>query len=362
MIIVATRDTVIAAARENLHLPAGTELDRPYWIATLRRLAGQLCPCSPRTLINSVLDSHQSLVVADDALVQLIEDLLDGLVAAGDLLELSDVTTLDETVKGTWLFTAPPSFVMHSSGAAFLTGIAGDEALPLPAELLQRVQTRGFARVLSPLVNEDLSGLLNGLGLRALSMSSWLRYPKMEGAAALLGALGAKLAVQRAAGVDEDLRILDWTRSARRYRDRWVAPTHQTGSFVLRRPQAYGADLWGYGRFEDGRLEGLIDFPPPGSRWRGCDIAWRVQLAIDALGGRPQRYRVRGERDFTQFDFFFPLPDWARRRLAIVGEEVPPDGCLMSFRIPSDEAAAEATFLHDYLFFDSDEQTESELT
>jgi hypothetical protein len=118
---------------------------------------------------------------------------------------------------------------------------------------------------------------------------------------------------------------------------------------VVRRPQAFGADLWGYAELGGGEVLKLLDLPLPGDRWRGCDAAWRLQLAIDALAGRPQGYRVvSGER--SRFDLFAPIPLWARRRLSIMGEEVDPVGCLMSFEFARDSAAAEERFLNEQLY------------
>lgn len=355
MISVIGPAAVIGSVRQTLRLPAGAHTDDAYWIAALRRLAGFRCPCSPRTLIASVIESHRYLVAIDDTLVEQIERLIDALVATGDLLELSDVTTLDETVKATWLFAAPPTFIIHPSGASFLVGLTADDPLPLPAELRERVKTRGVARMIDAREGEDLPLLLDGIGFRQLSLDTWLKMPKQQDAGSLIASMDARLGARSTISDTTDMRILDWTVETRRYRDRWRGPLRQTGSFIVRRPQAYGADLWAYGRFNLGQLEALIDLPLPGSRWRGCDSAWRIQLALDARAGRPQRYRVRRADGYSEFDFFFPLPSWARRRLAVVGEELRPENSLMSFRVPVNQADAERAFLRDYLYFESEE-------
>jgi hypothetical protein len=355
MITLVSPAVVLGAAREALRLTRGDHVDEAYWIATLRRLAGHHCPCSPRTVIAAVVESHRTLVTIDSNFIEHMEDLIDTLVATGDLLELSDVTTLDETVKATWLFAAPPTFILHPSGTAFLVGLTSDDPLPLPAELLERVDVRGASRTITPHKGEDLSLLLQGVGLRQLSLESWLKYPRQEDARVHITSLDARLPQASPISDTTDMSILDWTLEVRRYRDRWVKPNRQTGSFIVRRPQAYGADLWSYGRFSLGQLEALIDFPLSGSRWRGCDAAWRLQLALDARAGRPQRYRVSSTDGLSRFDFFFPLPSWARRRLRVVGEEVSPDNCLMSFRVPASEADGERAFLRDYLYFESEQ-------
>ena len=47
---------------------------------------------------------------------------------------------------------------------------------------------------------------------------------------------------------------------------------------------------------------------------------------------------------------YTPSPKWARRRLAVVGSEVDPDGCLMSFRLAAGEVATEEKFLKEMLY------------
>lgn len=355
MIEIVNVDEIIASARRDLGLPVGSEVDSAYWFAGLRRLAGQLCPCSPRTLVSSMEGSHRVFALDVPDLVGHLEDCVDALVAVGDLLEFHDVTTLDEKVKATWVFAAPPSFVMHPSGAAYILGLAPDDALPLPIAWRERVVSRGAVRVLEPLPGEDIDASLKSIGFRSLSLNAWMRSPRPESAASLIAGLDAKLAALGPAGHVPDLKVFDGAKDTRSYRARWVAPSGQDGNYIVRRPQAYGADLWGYASLERGELRKLVDFPVPGSRYRGCDMAWRVQLAIDALLKKPQRYRIVALDGAKRFDMFFPLPDWARRRLSTIGQEVAPDKCLMSFCLPLDSVRAEQAFLKEYLFLECEE-------
>ncbi|MYZ47877.1 hypothetical protein [Propylenella binzhouense] len=352
MIELAKAEDVVRAARTNLGLEASATIDGEYIAAGLRRLAGFLCPCSPKTLLGSMVESHRGL--AGDDFADRVEEAIDALVAIGDLLELSDVTTLDETVKSTWLFAAPPSFVLRASGTAFLLGLAPDEATPVPVDLQRRLRTRGTTRTIDPSPGEDLETLLTGLGLRHLSMENWLRHPKQEAARALVASLDSLLDRQTRSGEVADLRVLDGRRPSRRYRARWCEPGTLNGRYIVRRPQAYGADLWGYAELANGAAVRLIDFPPAGSRWRGCDIAWRAQMAVDALSGDCQLYRRQASGDAVTIDLFSPIPDWARRRLAFVGEELEPESSLLSYRFSPAEAATEEQFLRDFLFLQSD--------
>jgi hypothetical protein len=350
MIKVVEDQDVTRLARGDLRLAQAGGIDDGYIAGALRRLAGFLCPCSPKTLLRSMVESHRGLAGAPEDFAARVEDVLEALVAVGDLLELRDVTTLDETVKATWVFAAPPSFVLRPSGSAYILGLAMDEATPLPGDLLQRLQVRGATRTIGSLPGEDLGSLLRRLSLRELSSEAWLRHPKREEPGALVAALNAQLDRQRPAGELAELRVLDGARRARSYRNRWCEPGSLTGRFIVRRPQAYGADLWAYAELDEGRAVKALDFPPPGSRWRGCDLAWRAQMAMDALNGDHQRYRQTSENGTATFDFFSPIPDWARRRLACIGEQVESEASLLCFRIPENEAPAEEAFLQEFLF------------
>jgi hypothetical protein len=231
-------------------------------------------------------------------------------------------------------------------------GLSTDEPTPLPADLRSRVVYKGVARWLEAAPGEDLKATLRGIGLNQVAPDRWSRPPQLQAAGALITEMDSKLAAQGACGEITELRILDHFRHVRRYRDRWTAGSEQKGRFVVRRPQAYGADLWGYAELSEGRPVRLIDFPLPGSRWRGCDTAWRLQMAIDAQAGSAQTYAVRVNGDAALVEFFVPIPDWARRRLAFVGEEVEPSSSLLAYAVSGRELAAEEDFLHNYLFLE----------
>ena len=310
--------------------------------------------------MKAIIETHHGLRAIDEDFEIRVEDILDGLVAHGDLLELSDVTTLEEDVKGTWLFAAPPAFVMRASGSALLVGLTADDALPLPDEVKERVREQGAARFLDPDGDEDISAYLIDVGLRPLSQESWLRPPKRETADQLIATLDARLAQQNRSGDIEEMRILDDTHEARRYRDRWRPAKSQTGNFIIRRPQAYGADLWAYAELAAGKPVKLVDLPGINSRWRGCDVAWRIQMASDALRNRHQTYRRTEVSDGVRLDFFSPIPDWARRRLSVFGQILEPDGCLLSFLVRTQDADEEEAFLADHLFLKKSTPGEAE--
>jgi hypothetical protein len=101
-----------------------------------------------------------------------------------------------------------------------------------------------------------------------------------------------------------------------------------------------------------GNPERMVDFPVTNaSRWRGCDEAWRLQLALDARQGEPQRFRVRaGLERTTVIEFFSPVPMWARRRWDAIGEPVSSSGCLFAYRIADAEVQEELHFIRTELW------------
>lgn len=181
---------VLSAGRALLGLPVSDDGTNDAMLAaSLRRAAGILCPCSRSTLVNAVEEALQYLAGDRDGLTDRINDAVEGLIIGGDLLELSNVATDDPNVKGTWVFPAPPAFVVRPSGTVFILGIVPDEASPLPTSLSARIAYEGYARVLVPNASEDLPSVLRGLGLLQITEAVWLRPPKQESATELQEAM-----------------------------------------------------------------------------------------------------------------------------------------------------------------------------
>lgn len=333
-----------------LGLPSDVpDVDSAFLAALLRHTAGICCPCSAASLRTATLASMQYLS-DDDDLSSKVEDAIEGLLVGGDLLELSQVTTDDPSVKGTWLFAAPPSFIMRPSGSIFLTGIVADRDTYLPSELMSRIHYDGYTRAIMPATDEDLPEELAALGLQKLSEQDWLKLPKLQNAKDLRDAMASKLRVQQRSGDIPGLQIMDPSRPVTYYRGRWTKPRQQSGIFIGRRPQEYAAPIWCAVELENGQPRKLLDFPIPRTPWRGCDEAWRLQMAIDYTNGTPQVYRVRLAEEYAYVDFFSPLPLWAERRLMLVGRHEAPAKCLLSFRVHSGELADEEKFLKRHLW------------
>jgi len=338
---------VLQTTRETLGLgpSSGEQIDDAFLAALVRRAAGILCPCATVTLASAVVDALRLLAQEPEALKKRATTAVDNLIVFGDLLELNQVTVDDPAVKSTWVFAAPPSFVVRPSGTIFVLGIVADEVSALPPSLNERIAHEGVTRILTPRAGEDLPGSLRSLGLREIPLNIWRKSPPLQPATELRDQILGRLNKQTESGAIADIRILDPARNVRFYEQRWVVPHGESGTFVARRPQAYGAPLWGFAQLEQGRVTRFLDFPLKGQRWRGCDIAWHFQMAIDYSRGTPQRFRVRRASGGVCFDFFSPLPQWASRGLAIVGHLIPPESSLVSYWMPQGEANTEVEFL-----------------
>ena len=351
MIVERTPQEVIDYCRSTLGVGAESKgIDDVLLTGLLRRCAGILCPCSRTALRASLMDSLSYLHSDNSALAERLDQLVDDMIVVGDLLELSDVATDDLEVKGTWVFAAPPAFVVRKSGSVFLTGIVPDQDSMLNASLEARVVYSGAIRFMLPVDGEDLAEALTEQGLHQLSESIWLRSPKIQRAEQLLDSLEQHLAREPVCGPVNGLEILDPSTKVMYYRGRWCEPRSQTGKFVARRPQEFGAPIWCFVKLAEGSARRVIDLPPRNYRWRGCDAAWHLQMAVDDQRGEPQRYRRSSTDNGIRFDFFSPLPLWAQRRLMVLERECVHERSRLAYELPAAEADEEEMYLQQYLW------------
>ena len=343
---------VLANCRRTLGIPESHEtgLGDAMLAALVRRSAGVHCPCSRATLRASVVECTRGLPANYESLPDAVDDTIEGLIVGGDLLELNDVVTEDSAIAQTWVFAAPPGFVIRPSGSAFLFGVVPDQDTFLPSAFASRILQRGFTRLLEPRPDEDLAHELKELGLQQLSEGAWLRSPRPDKPAEMLSRYQRLLAGQPSVTAIRNLRILDPDRPVNYYRGRWVDPTDHQGWFVARRPQEFGTPIWCLVYLKNGDPVRLLDLPLARTRWRGCDSAWHLQMAIDHDRGTPQRYRRRIDDDTVRLDFYSPLPQWSQRRLMILGRPVTRDRCLFSYLMPAGEADTEEAFLQERLW------------
>ena len=134
----------------------------------------------------------------------------------------------------------------------------------------------------------------------------------------------------------DDVEIISHGGNVKYYKGRWQILANQTGNYVARRPQKFGAKLWCYLETVNGNVIKVLDLPIHKSRNRACDEAWHLQSAIDRISGNPQILSIKNvDEDNLLFEFFSPIPQWSQRYLDALGTRQNTSGCLFSYIIPS---------------------------
>lgn len=319
--------------------------------AALRRVAGFLCPCPQRTLVQAVVEPLHEIIGDRQQFSELVEDTLEAMITYGDLLEEFEVGLVERSHRSSLIYAAPPCFVWRDGGTIFLIGIAPDHLSALPKRLELRIESLNHIRRLFPEKGEDLRVELRQLGLSELSMDAWLRQaPPHESAGDHIKRISSKL--RSTHGIIDGLTILNSAKPVTHYRRRWGDPGNQTGRFVARRPQTYGNDIWCYVELLQGRATQLLDFPTANSGLRGCDEAWRLQMAIDTESKTPQSFKVRKESLSAIVELYSPLPIWVLRRWNVIGEPTTKMNSLFAYKFPSSEISEETEFMQKHLWLE----------
>jgi hypothetical protein len=312
--------------------------------ALLRRAASFRCPCSARALIQSVVESLRGLTDTEGEIGAGLEAVVDELVAYGDFIEIDKRPSVG-TSQG--IYVGPPSFVLLPSGRVLLLGVAPESVEWLPRELVDKVEYRGHVRSLPADNAPQAAPLLKAAGYFELPHKVWLEGPKSAGPQQILDRYVSMLQGTDGLAEPAGMTILDPSESVRYYRGRWKTPGSATGCFVARREQRYGTPLWCFAKLSAGRLASLVDLPLENRGWRGCDEAWRLQAALDAVNGTPQVAEVsecKNDRS-ARLRFFSPLPRWAKRQLDVVATPIDVRGSLFSYLIPPSDLGFVRQFL-----------------
>lgn len=302
----------------------------------LRRAASLLCPASPGEIVDAVKAVLVPLAGMDGVDRANLMAQLELLIANGDLLELRQSGESGGR-RTRLIYLGPPSFVTKVPGQYLVLGVR-PEGRPLLDEELSRSLEREGHRRFATLDAETGPALLKAAGLQELRLDRWLRHPRPLAAADHVAALRLRVSTALQAGAVEGLEILDPAKPVHFYLGRWRSlEATDSGDFVGRRPQGYGAAAWCFVRVADGRPTRLVDLPVEDAAAHARDEAWRLQAAIDAAQGTPQRYRLRqvpGHDRTCILDLFGPVPSWATRQLDMVGTPVEKSrGALFSYRV-----------------------------
>jgi hypothetical protein len=329
--------------------------------ASLRRAASFLCPTTPGALMRTVTEVTAGLRESEQYSAQ-VEILLDALVSYGDLLELS---VSDTGHSSRQIFLGPPAYVRRNTDSCLLIGVRPEGAPLVGEELLARVDYEGHVRLIR--ATSGLAGigeLLRSEGLIELRPEQWLETPRESTAEELVASYAARLDAAGSSGDIEGVRVIDPASSVGYYRGRWRSlKLGDTGRFVARRPQAFGADLWCFADVVRGEVARIIDLPVQSPLSPGADEAWRLQAAIDATTGHAQRLRTRigVPPGMAVLDLFSPVPSWAQRRLDIVGTPLLRSrSALFSYGVRRDEVEEEIAFLGEMMWLSTEKSAEED--
>jgi hypothetical protein len=312
---------------------------------SLRRAAFNAAPCTAQGLRSLVFAALTPLTQDLEPFKTVLEETLEDLIAIGDLLEMrTDINGVEVVLR-----PAPPAFVARRDGTFIVLGVAGDEITPTMQQKL--IQQESGLRCVRPIDMQGFRAELLDLGLIELSERVWLFAPASQSAAAVVANWTAKLPIDTKPEEIEDLEILDTALPTSFYKGRWaIIRANHFGLFVGRRHQRFGAPLWCLVDVKDGIVQRLTDIRTKDSRARDCDEAWRLQAAIDAAAGTPQKVLVFENGLTSILAFQGPLPTWAARRLSFIGERVVMPRALLAFSVSNDNVESELQWLDENLW------------
>lgn len=316
--------------------------------ASLRRAASFMCPTSPGRLIGAVLGAVRPVAEDEEISREALSELLDLMVAGGDFLELR----LGDERSGGLLYLGPPSYIEREPGTYLIAGVRPYGVSLVDFDLAPLVEREGHTRTLHLDVASAIERLTHA-GLRPIERERWVGSPVPEQSEALLQRIRGRLDAGSSSGGIKGLQIIDPGSKVRYYRGRWRAPLDEdTGDFVARRPQAYGADLWCAVRLVSGTATKLAEFPIDNPVVPARDEAWRLQMAIDAAGGAPQQFTLEpsASGDAAIVKFFSPIPGFAERYLQLIGLSLETPGALFAYRVPLGAMPSLTQLLHDMLW------------
>ena len=257
------------------------------------------------------------------------------MVAHGDLIESDDISGF---APNRLLYLAPPTFVKISTSKGLVIGVAPDGVEQLPAGIV--ATRKGVARIISDIDDPSIKQRLRHADLHKLPYEVWVKAPTIQPFNAIVRKFDRLLEQEPPSDAMDGLQVLDTAIQSRWYRKRWTAPGSLTGRYIGKRTRRYGADLWCYVELVNGIPSRLVNLPQGRTFERGCDQAWRLQCALDAKQGEPQRFRLKPvDAKRSRLSIHLPCPAWLLRRWDCIGER-----------------SGNSVFVFDFDHFDADQE------
>ena len=310
--------------------------------ALIRKTASFECPC-PLAVLEKSVSRLLEPICPGETLKDTVRRTINSVTSYGDLVEMHEASDATSTFR---LYLAAPSFLQISASLFLLFGVTPDGEDMTPPNLRQKVEPVMYSRRLTVDDPKECRDTLLLAGFESLKLDSWLRCPPSRLPLELIRLYDDALSKSGPPGVPEDVILIDPNQPVNYYRGRWTKLKKQTGRFIARRSQTYGAQLWCYLEVSNGLVTRLLDFPQLETHWRAFDEAWHLLQAMDAAAGHPQGYCVRkvSQKGMAAMDLFSPIPTWATRRWDAVGLRTMPNSSLMSYIFPETRIDAECSF------------------
>lgn len=323
------------------------DLQTPEALAALiRKVAAYYCPCTAESLTQTVTSLLAPLAAIER---EVVRDAIDQVVAYGDLAEIRE----NDSAKSL-IYLASPSFVRTADRRFLLFGVVPDGEDPTPPGLRSLVEFVMYSRRLQASDGHSTEQAFLEAGFGRLKPESWLKCPPTVPARDFVAKYDDALVNAGNPGTPEDVTLIDPSRPVQYYSGRWAKLKRQTGRFIARRSQAFGAPLWSYLETKEGVVTRLLDFPFNENHWRACDEAWHLLQACDFVAGHPQRFRIRPgvQKKTFVMDLFSPIPAWATRRWESVGVRTVPSNSLISFVFPVEQLDADCNFANQKMWLE----------
>jgi hypothetical protein len=320
-----------------------------FLAAIVRTAAAAITPCTRRELIRHIL-KHLTPLEPNHPWIEEVREAVETLIALGDLVEVAGD---DEESGRAIIYLAPSSFVELAGGVFILLGGYQDIRHMIPDSVEARLTHLWYTRRLETPNTGAIRDVLLDFGFLDLRADFWLKAPDPESASEHLRRYDQALSqLELWPTAIEDVTLLDNPSDVRLYSRRWTPLQNQTGRFVGRRPQAYGAPLWCYLQVGNNNVLRHIDLPRFEQHWMGYDEAWHLQLAIDSSSGTPQEFSVHpgSEPGSYILDVYAPIPSWAVRRWNSLGWPRRSKGVWFSFAIQESLLAGEIEFATERLW------------
>ena len=337
---------------DNLRLDSGSlNLSSAEGIAgVLRKVACFKCPCPTREL-NEFSDSLLKGLISNEEREK-IPDIVESMISYGDLLEAPD---RDSNAKKL-LFGSQPAFVRANDSTVLFLGIVPDGFPPLPSILISKIEFANHIRRIKNVSENDIN-VIKKIGLQEFSMEYWQRSPLKETSEKFLKKINQALEKNNSSISKEGIKVISPEKNSSSniiyYKQRWTElKSSMEGHFVARRERRFENPLWCYIKFKNNKITNTLNLPLDSINRRGCDEAWRIQMALDSSNKTPQLFGVEKiDQNKIVLNFFSPVPKWASRRWDVLGEPVSRNS-LFSYCFEKDIVRKEIKYCKEMLWLD----------